>query len=140
MALGSGWYYNSTSGAVIYQPPVLGLPQGLLPGWHGPFPTKAAADAYGNKLAAQGKGAKPTGFAGAVGNTAGAAASNATSAATGGLNDLASRLSQSHTWIRVGEAVAGFILIYVGAKAFFPQTVNTVASTAKTARKAAIHI
>ena len=61
---------------------------------------------------------------------------------TGAIGDFFQRLTQPHTWVRVGEFVAGGILVYVGLKAFFPSVVNTATSTAKTygkrAAKAAI--
>lgn len=58
-------------------------------------------------------------------------ASQSATSALGGLNDLASRLEESQTWVRVGEAVVGGLLIYVGAKSLFPQYVNTVTTAAK---------
>jgi hypothetical protein len=37
----------------------------------------------------------------------------------------------------VGEFIAGAILLYVGAKAFFPTTVNNITGTAKAIGKGA---
>lgn len=122
MSLGSGWYYNSTSGSIIYQPALLGIPQAWFPDWHGPFPTKAAAQHY----AATHGGAQPTGLGGNLTNTV-------TAGATTGLDDLAQRLTQSHTWQRVGEVVAGFILFYVGLRAFFPSVVPSASSVGRRA-------
>jgi hypothetical protein len=54
----------------------------------------------------------------------------AASDVSGGLNaigDLAHRLTESQTWVRVGEAMAGLLLLYVGLKAL---TSGTAAGTA----------
>lgn len=53
------------------------------------------------------------------------------------LGDLAHRLTDSSTWVRVGEFLAGAILLYVGAKAFFPNTVGNITGVATGTVKAA---
>lgn len=94
----------------------------------GPFSTRAQAVAWQSS-------------ANTAGNSPGSAAGGIAQAAVGAtglgaLGDLAHRLTQPSTWIRVGEVLAGLILIYVGLKSEFPQTVNTVTSTARKAAKA----
>lgn len=49
------------------------------------------------------------------------------------IGDLASRLTEGNTWVRVAEFIAGSILLYVAVKAMFPGAVGTVKSTAKKA-------
>lgn len=131
MPLGSGWYYNSLSGAIVSQPPVLGFVQGQLPDWFGPFPTKQAAEQYAQSHG----GAQPGGFASNVGNLA----SGATSAAASSISSsILGPLFQKNIWLRVGEVVVGVILLAIGLNAMLkgkPLTVvtNTVGGAAKTA-------
>lgn len=69
------WFYNSLSGAIIQGPAIGDTIQLALPGWHGPFASKQAAlDYYQANKAAHPGWAAPTGLAGNVGNTVGAAA------------------------------------------------------------------
>jgi hypothetical protein len=56
------------------------------------------------------------------------------------IGDLAARLTEGNTWIRIGEFVAGAILIYVGFKAMFPEVVNSVTAPAKTAAMGAMFL
>ncbi len=95
-------------------------------------PRGAVAGPYSTKAEAQGK-------ADSLNHTA-ASANPLTSPVTNpltGIEDLAHRLTESFTWVRVGEFIAGSMLLYVGAKAFFPTTVNTVTGVAKGTVKAA---
>ncbi len=87
----------------------------------GPYTTRAAAQAKADSL-----------------NGTAASANPLTSPVSNPLNvlgDLAHRLTESQTWVRVGEVIAGFILLYVGLKAQFPQAVNTVISPVKNTAK-----
>lgn len=84
----------------------------------GPFPTQAAAQAW--QTSANTAGNSPGSAAGGLVN----AGVNATG--IGALGDLAHRLTESQSWIRAGEVLAGLILLYVGLRAEFPQTVNTI--------------
>jgi hypothetical protein len=69
------WFYNSDTGSVISEPALGDTIQAHLPGWHGPFGTKAEALAYYQANAAANPGWKaPTGLAGNVANEAGDAA------------------------------------------------------------------
>ena len=52
-----------------------------------------------------------------------------------GTTDFLTRLTEGNTWIRVGEFVAGLVLVYVGLKAMFPSTVSAVTAPVKTAAK-----
>lgn len=56
------------------------------------------------------------------------------------IGDFFQRLSQKQTWVRVGEFVAGGILIYVGVKAFFPSVVNSATAPVKKAAKASVFL
>src|SRR6185437_3601210 len=53
------------------------------------------------------------------------------------LNDLAHRLTEPHTWLRVGEFVIGGILVYIGIREAFPTQVAAVTAPVKSAAKAA---
>lgn len=57
------------------------------------------------------------------------------------IGDFFSKLSSPNLWIRVGEVGVGALVLYLGAKAMFPQTVNMVTApirdTVKTGTKAA---
>lgn len=53
------------------------------------------------------------------------------------IGDFFHRLTEGTTWVRVGEAVAGTLLVYVALKAMFPGTVTAIASAAKTAKDTA---
>lgn len=94
----------------------------------GPFPSQSAAQAW--QTSANTAGNSP---GSAIGGIVDAAGLNPIS----GVSDLAHRLTESSTWIRVGEFIAGAILLYVGAKAFFPTTVNNITGTAKAIGKGA---
>lgn len=95
----------------------------------GPFTTKAEAQAWASNATLA--GSSPLGLAqttvSSLGNLTGLNA----------IGDLAHRLTESQTWIRVGEFLAGTLLLYVGAKAFFPTAVNNVTTTVKGTVKAA---
>lgn len=95
-------------------------------GWVG-FPTQAMAKAYVNSNPAT-----------HVKN----AGKDAASGALSGINavgDLAHRLTEASTWIRVGEIVAGGLLLYIGIQALFRGTAagNAVNSAVSTAKKGA---
>ena len=92
----------------------------------GPFTTRALAQAEATHLSNTSGLATPPNIAGAVAQ-----------GSIPGVSDIAHRLTEQSTWIRVGEFVAGIILLYVGGKAFFPQTVNNVTETGKAIGKAA---
>jgi hypothetical protein len=47
------------------------------------------------------------------------------------IGDLATRLTKSETWIRVGEFLAGAMLLFIGVKAFFPGTAGAIANGVK---------
>lgn len=51
------------------------------------------------------------------------------------IGDFFTRLERPELWVRVGEVVAGFLLLYVGAKTFFPTQINAVTSSVKGAAK-----
>lgn len=52
------------------------------------------------------------------------------------VGDLAGRLTETNTWVRVGEFVVGGILLYIALRSMFPTQVGAVASVAKIARAA----
>lgn len=118
----SGWFYNDVSGTLNRVPTLLEAPY-LIPGtgWHELHISYNATLAQAKAEAAKEfpTGATPGG--GVAGNIAGQAAQ-----ATGGASFLAPlgdvgnffhALTQSSTWVRVGEVALGGILIYVGARA-----------------------
>lgn len=94
----------------------------------GPFRTQAEAQAVANQ--------KNGGSQATPGNIT----SQATLTGLNSLGDLAQRLTQSTLWVRVGEAFAGGILLYVGLKAFFPTQVSALTAPVKKAGKAAMFL
>lgn len=105
------WFYNSETGSVISEPALGDTIQSHLPGWHGPFGTKAEALAYyTSNESANPSWKAPAGLAAALGNEAGDAASAATSGVTGFLGKLGSR----NLWIRVAKVIVGLGLIIIG--------------------------
>lgn len=148
------WFYNSDSGeltsasgveALLYEG---ALHTGL--GWHElPIPandneTQAAAAA--SRLFPN--GTPPTtsigkGLLNAPGGLAGQGLSDVGNA-TGlsGLSDIGDffhRLTESNTWVRVGEVIFGGIILWAGVKAVTSQTPvgNAARATTRTARKPA---
>jgi hypothetical protein len=130
MPLGSGWFYNDRSGAVVSELPGIGLLNEALHGlgWHGPFGTKQQAVDFGNSLAAQGKGKAPTGLAGNVGNVAKGAAQDTLS--TSGIN-------VGNWLLRIGEALLGIVLLAIGV-ARITRAVPVATKIAKTAGAGAL--
>lgn len=119
MSLGAGWYYNSLTGSVVDEPPLVGIPQSWFPDWHGPFPTKAAALTYASQQAAAGTGAAATGIPGNIANEATGAAQAATSGLSSGLaQGLRALLPQGTQlrafMVRVLKVVVGLALVVVG--------------------------
>lgn len=58
------------------------------------------------------------------------------------IGDLANRLTQAHTWVRVGEFIAGAIILYVGLSALLRNTAagNAVQSTTRNVKRVATHV
>lgn len=131
----SGWFYNEHSGTLNRVPTALEPPY-LIPGlgWHElhiPYSAtrqQAIADAakeYPN-------GAPPGGpLKGALGHDIVQGAGLAPLASVG---DFFHRLTESQTWIRVGEVIGGGIVVYVGLRALASgsSTVGTGARKAVT--------
>lgn len=97
------------------------------------FPTYEAAKQFANTWALNNLGRVPSGIA-SVAPSVGSAIGNATGLS--GLDDLAHRLTEGATWIRVGEFVAGLLIAYVALKALVspstgPIARRTVRDTAK---------
>ena len=76
------------------------------------------------------------GSAGSQGQAIGNAAPNIAGVAA--IGDFFNRLTQTNTWIRVGEFVAGGLLLYLGLNAAMRGTAagNAVQSATKTAKRA----
>lgn len=92
--------------------------------------------------AAKGLNKAVTGGAGALTGPGSSAVPGIGGALTGvnAIGDLAQRLTQAHTWVRVGEFVAGGLLLYMGGNAIIRGTAagaaaKTVKGGAKTAAK-----
>jgi hypothetical protein len=78
------WFYNSDTGSVVSEPAFGDTIQAHLPGWHGPFGTKAEALAYYQQNAASHSGWKaPTGLAGNLGNAVSTVAGGAVKSVLG---------------------------------------------------------
>jgi len=98
----------------------------------GPFKDKATADKF---LADMNAG----GFPGASDTIAQALGVNVPNPLAGvaAIGDLANRLTQKNTWVRVGEVIAGLILLYVGLNAMAKDT--AVGNAVQAANQSAKH-
>jgi hypothetical protein len=56
----------------------------------------------------------------------------------GSTADFLTRLDNPNTWVRIGEGVAGLILIAIGLKVMFPSTVAAISTPVKAAGTAAV--
>jgi hypothetical protein len=142
------YYYNNHTGLFVIESGVLALPyEGELHlglGWH-KYATAAQMQAAVKRNNwpgpfAGGKG-NPTGAAGQITGEAGGTVGSAVSNLTGinAVGDFFSRLTQKNTWLRVGEVLAGLILLYVGLNALAKDTAagNAVHSAAQGAKRVA---
>lgn len=91
----------------------------------GPYPTQAQAQAKATALNQAGSNVAT------LPNIGAGAAQSAVSSVTQGI------FTQQTFWSRVGESVAGAILLYVGAKALFPQQINNITQPVKNITKGA---
>jgi hypothetical protein len=134
---GNDYYEFPATGSIQRQANPI-LAEGLLAaGWNGPF-TFAQAQALAQEGLQQqlNNAGSPTGgsvVSGALGIPNPLTGVNA-------IGDLAQRLTQKSTWVRVGEFVAGGIMIYVGLKAFFPSVVSAATAPVKKAAKASVFL
>lgn len=132
---GNDYYVNPLTGTIQRQSnPILAA--GLkATGWQGPF-TWAQAKATVAGLQAGIGAATPGGLPtiGPGGNIGGTITNP-----LGGIQaigDFFNRLTQPHTWVRVGEVLGGLLLVYMGLRASFSGTeaekaVNTVTKPVK---------
>lgn len=117
----SGWFYNDVSGVVRFDQGVAYLAdlaaRSVGSGWHGPYPTEAAADAHAGVTGAKTlNNSNPlTAANNALNNTVQNAVPAVGSIADVG--DFFHRLTEASTWTRVGEVVLGGILVYAGVRA-----------------------
>lgn len=122
---GGPWFVFGATGTIQRQSNPLLATALANSGWTG-FPTQALAKAFASKgIAGQGKqavaNANPLQGVAAIG-------------------DFFSRLTQGNTWVRVGEVIAGLLLLYVGVNALGRDTAvgSAVHSATNTAKKAAM--
>lgn len=108
----SGWFYNSHSGMIRHDSGVAFLADEaslhLGIGWHGPFPTKAAAEAF-----AQGT----PGFAAPTGSPVTAVTQAGGQATSSLLNGALQWTGASHFFLRFAEAAVGLVLLALGLNA-----------------------
>lgn len=137
---GNDYYVNVVTHTIQQQSnPLLGHAM-LAAGYVGPFDwANAQAAVIGAKFEA-GNAAGTAGALGTVQNAAGAASGAVSN--LGGLSaigDFFNRLTQSNTWLRVGEVVVGVLILYIGLKATTAQTPvgNAVKSATAPVKKAA---
>ena len=122
---GGPWFVFGATGTIQRQSNPLLATALANSGWTG-FPTQALAKAFASKgIAGQGK----------------AVASDIPNPLTGinAVGDFFSRLTQPNTYIRVGEVLAGLLLLYVGVNALGRDTPvgNAVGGATRTAKRVA---
>src|ERR1700749_2683034 len=123
---GGPWFVFRDTGTIQRQSNPLLATALANAGWVG-FPTQALAENFAKKGADA---------------TARTAADKGATTALGGINaigDFFNRLTEANTWIRVGEVVAGVLLVYLGLKATMSGTAagNVVKQTTAPVKKAA---
>ena len=123
MGVGAGWYYDSLDGMVVHQNLAESIPNAAFPYYHGPYLTEALA------LAHAGVTGPPATTNASVAAQVGTAVANLTG--INAIGDFFTRLSQGNTWLRVGEVLAGGLLLTAGVIAITEQT-----KAGKTAGKA----
>lgn len=120
---GGPWFVFGATGTIQRQSNPLAAVGLANAGWVG-FPTQALAKAFANK---------------GVAGTAKSAASSLPNPLTGvnAVGDFFNRLTEGNTWVRVGEVLAGVLLLYLGLNATFRDTAagSAVKSTTNTAKK-----
>lgn len=139
---GSDYFVNLLTGTIQRQSNPLLQAAMRAGGFSGPFNWAFASQLSNDKKQRQDiLGATP-GPASTIAPGAGAAAQPAAEAGTvlQGLPQIGaffSALTQGNTWLRVGEVVAGLLLLYVGLNALAQNTAagNAVHSATQTARK-----
>jgi hypothetical protein len=115
------WFYNTATGLTIHGT-IAGNPtawfdsvNGHIAGWH-QYDTRAAMEA--DIRAHPGWAQSVGGLSGEIGNIAKSGIPKGPD--LGGISaigDFFNRLTQPNTWIRVGEVVAGILLVYLGLSA-----------------------
>lgn len=105
----------------------------------GPFATQAQAQAWANGAGASNFGAGKTNISAPTDTpvTSGIPGPGNPLTGVNAIGDFFQRLTQPSTWIRVGEFVAGGLLLYIGGSAALRGTAagETVKRTAKVAKK-----
>lgn len=99
-------------------------------GFTGPY-TYAQAKTAASAEAATGNPAIPGSLPAGIGPNLGGVAA---------IGDFFNRLTEKNTWIRVGEVIAGLILVYIGINALLRDTAagSAIQSAKKTADKVAV--
>jgi hypothetical protein len=143
----SHWFYNTSSGDLANEGGPLGTIVGLLNtntpglGWHElHIPgTATLAEAAAEARREFPHAAPPTGNAGQAVKQQVSSQTGLPLTGVAAIGDFFSRLGQANTWIRVGEVVAGLILLGIGLNAMFKgKPMQIVTKTAGVAGKAAM--
>jgi hypothetical protein len=115
-------YFKGSSGTYRVAKTVVGNPlydQYMQAGYGPPYSSYAAAAAAAKQAAATGKANALPG-AGFSGVPPGSSANKGPSfAGLAAIGDFFGRLTEGNTWVRVGEVVAGLILLGIGLNAMF---------------------
>jgi hypothetical protein len=136
---GNDYYVNTVTHSIQQQSnPLVGRAL-LAAGYIGPYSWGEAKGIVAG-LAKEGVGGSAglgAGSASGAGTSLGGAAQNLGGIAA--IGDFFNRLTQAHTWIRVGEVIAGVLLAYIGLRAAFSGTAagNVVKQNVDTAKRAA---
>lgn len=125
---GGPWFVFGGTGTIQRQSNPIAAAALANSGWTG-FPTQALAKAFASH---------------GVSATAKHAASDLPNPLTGvnAIGDFFNRLTEVNTWVRVGEVLAGVLLVYLGLNAAFRDTAagRTVQGATGSVKKVASHV
>lgn len=135
---GNDYYVNSITHTIQRQANPLLAATLTATGWSGPYDWNTAKQVAASRTV-PGIPGMPGSGSGGGGLLQGTGANLGGLAAVG---DFFQRLTQANTWIRVGEVVAGLLLVYIGLNATMRNTAvgNAVNSAKEGAKKTALAV
>lgn len=139
---GNDYYVNSVTHTIQRQANPLLAAALTTSGWSGPYNWATAKQVANSRTVPGIPGFPGSGSTGGGLNTAGGGISTPNLGGLAAVGDFFNRLTQANTWLRVGEVVAGLLLVYIGLNATMRGTAvgNAVEGAKNTAKKTATTI